>query len=212
MRVLIGTPTYGSGFQPQMAQSVANTMLALAKAGHTVAWTYYPSPFVDVARTELIEEAIQGEADGLLFWDDDVALVGRLGEVARLFNHACATAAVRNRHVPEYCALFRGDPDSTYCVRIRHEEVLAAKDVFSVTACGGALLWVSRNVLDTLKTSGSWPWFKVTMTRADGKIAVQGEDIFFTQLVRKLGFDIVCDPGIATEHIGRVSFVHSKGD
>ncbi len=197
MRLHVATPHAGNLIHAAAADSIAEFMCDCVRAGHAVTRTRQEDVFVHAARCALVDEALRREVDGIFFWDADT-ICNDTEKLLALLDHPVATAAVRSRHRPlEYAVYYdRGQPGGLYPLGGGDLAVLP----FDVDAAGAALLWVRCDVLQKLRLGGLWPPFRVEQG-PDGRI-VTGEDIFFSRLARGAGFKIVCDPRIATGHIG----------
>lgn len=67
------------------------------------------------------------------------------------------------------------------------------KDIFEITACGGACMLVKRRVFEKIE----WPYFKDIFTPTRW---ATGQDVYFICKVRDAGFKVFCDPNIKCDH------------
>lgn len=204
MRLHVATPHAGNLIHAAAADSIAEFMCDCVRAGHAVTRTRQEDVFVHAARCALVDAALRREVDGILFWDADTFCTNT-GKLLALLEHPVATAAVRSRHHEGEYAIYNDlEHDGRLCPL---GGANLADGPFEVDAAGAALLWVRCDVMQTLKAQHLWPPFCVEQG-ADGKLTA-GEDIFFSRLVREAGFRIICDPRIATGHIGSRVLVHA---
>jgi len=76
---------------------------------------------------------------------------------------------------------------------------------FETQSCGAGCMLIRKEVLDEME----WPYFKMEYQPkwGDGNAVARGEDIYFSQKAKALGFKIIAEPRIQCEHYNQVGLL-----
>lgn len=151
------------------------------------------------ARNKLANQAIQAEADRVLWLDSDMVFGPNLLE--RM------DAAMREDNIDFLTALcFRRKPPYTPCIydklekvndRVSFTQFLSIPEGrFKVGGCGFAGVLIGTDVLMSVSAKFNGHMFD--------PIEGMGEDISFCWRARQCGYDIWCDSSITMGHVGEV--------
>lgn len=182
--VFIATPTYDEWMCMEYTSSLFETGVLLAGAGISVCHAVAPgSPFLDLARNQLVDKFLESGCDDLLFIDADVGWDAKM--VTRVLSYE---QEVVGGLVPKRDA----SSDSTY-----HQNaitgVISPEGLFQSVELPTAFMRIRRSTFAKLKK----PYFKVGSSEADF-----GEDIYFCRRWIETGGFCWVDSDITFTHRG----------
>lgn len=194
-KVTIGIPS-GDMVHADFARCLAAVTYkeAIARREFSLAWV--KGSLVAVNRNECVKLAQQANATHLLFWDTDITAtpdtIGRL-----LARDKPAVGAT-------YCA--RTPPHTPHVDLLPGQDRLDARGCIEVAGLPTGLLLIRMEVFAQLKE----PWFQTpAIIHPDtGQPTLQGEDVFFSQQMRKAGFSMWLDADLSLDvaHLGQQAF------
>lgn len=157
-------------------------------------------------RNYSVVQAQKNESDYLLFVDDDMTFPEDTLE--RLLEHKKMVIGVNSysRCLPPSSTVGLMNEKGEYMHPDKYPpfEMKIPNKLFKAYFVGAGVMLVDVKVFKKL----SKPYFYFE-TNADGQIT-NGEDGLFCDNVRKIGFDVWCDPAIPIGHIG--DYEYKKGD
>ena len=191
MKVLIAVPC-----MDQVPARFAQSLAMLRKVGDC-ALAFQMGSLIYTSRNNLAQQAIQQEADYVLWLDSDMVFGPDLLE--RMFNtlkehpEIDILTGLYFRRVPPYSPVLfdRLEMHGTICSWSEFKEI--PEGIFEVGGCGfGCVL---------MKTD---PFFDVQVKHGNmfAPIANTGEDLAFCWRARDCGYKIHCDPSIVCGHVG----------
>ena len=205
MRVFIATSSFDHRLDDLVVASIQRVARNMRQHGHEVAeFRPYSCLYVDQGRNTITIDALADGVDAILYWDADQTIYFEpKDDLAALFNIGpVVTAAYVSRHRPQYYVLW--ERASGGWRMLTQEDMLGRREPFPVHKCGAGALWVRREVLEKIPH----PWW-VAGWHSRG--AWVGEDMFFCDLVKSAGYEILCQPAICTGHMTSGMLVHRPG-
>ena len=154
-------------------------------------WGFAVGHFIDINRNQLIKTALEDpKTTHVFFVDSDT--IPPPDAIKRLLAHDKDIVAGVS---PLWS---QTELKAAWCVVTEGSKKVAIKELpdklFKALAIGGSTMLIKRTLLERLNP----PYFKV-LYRDDGTLAMS-EDFYFSNLVRKAGFDLWVDPSIKCEH------------
>jgi hypothetical protein len=185
-KILIGIPTMGSVRIEMMSSLIYVLMNTPAECA-----LYTPiSCYVHMNREEIVKKALQTEADYIFFVDTDMKFPQDTLTKLLSMNVDIVGAVYNQRKSPPTSVVIQLDPPVD---RLPNEPI-------KVRAVGTGLLLVKIDVFKKM----SRPWFFFEPELDDQKAV--GEDVWFCDKAREMGYDIWIEPSIVTGHVGEVIF------
>ena len=155
-------------------------------------WSYVSSRDAGVGRSTIVYFALKDpEVTHIYFVDYDV--VPPNGTLQKLLAHDVSiVAGIYPMLTTELSWSFKVDGEW------RLQSELLPDELTEATCVGGSTLLVKREVFEKLES----PCFKIVYKEVDdsGKCYDEGEDEYFSRIVREAGFKIMVDPTIICEH------------
>lgn len=158
-----------------------------------VKWGYVASRECGVGRSTFAYNALKNPVvTHLYFMDYDV--VPPKGTLQKLLNHKLPIVA----GIYPMSIGYRAWSFKTGGNKWRSKEELLPTGLTKVTAIGGSVLLVAREVLEKLEP----PCFKIVYKAIDekGKCYDEGEDEYFSRIAQEAGYDLMVDPTIICKH------------
>ena len=164
---------------------------------HGVTWGYVASREAGVGRSTFAYYALKdSDVTHLYFMDFDV--VPPNGALQKLLSHNIPiVAGIYPMNVNgEKAWSFKDGNNEIYGGWRRWGKM--PDGLMKATAIGGSTLLVKREVFEKLKR----PWFKIVYKAIDeeGHAYDEGEDEYFSRIVREAGYEIMVDPKIICKH------------
>lgn len=162
--------------------------------GHDVKLRCVKGYAVDVSRTMLVEDAIENNADYILWIDDDQ--IPPIDTLKRLLSHGkdIVTGLYVGKNVDcNASTVFRKTERDTYNPFVA-KALIEHGGLYEIDACGMGCCLTS---VEALKKIGE-PWFKYSKAF--------GEDIFFCRRAQEAGFKIYVDTDVHVGHMGIINF------
>lgn len=184
-KVAITIPT-NRGIKPQTAESLLRMVESTKHETHSIVAT--EGYTIAENRTYLTFKAINNNCTHQLFVDDDMVLP--LDTLDRLLNHEKDIIGVPyySRMLPRKPVWVQEDGEAV--------EGELPKELFKCAHVGTGIMLINLEVFNNIEK----PWF-LFQTHPQGKV-VCGEDKWFCQQARKVGYDVWCDPTLKIGHVG----------
>jgi|694.fasta_scaffold21008_9 hypothetical protein len=197
----------GKEFSGEFLIAWSNTLLSLVASGKTFMFNNLYSPIVQETRNMLLNTVGRFNSaflstelfDGMvspkkvIFLDSDI--VWSLQDMDKILNSdhdiVCGTYLTVNGDLA--CGFDSQRLPYSFLNETYHEVELAFT--------GMGFMAVKFDVLKKMKA----PWFQVEYKETDGKIDMVGEDTYFCNKARELGYSIYLDPTIRLKHMKTVA-------
>lgn len=188
MKILVGVPCMET-----LPVDFVNSVLHLSKGKHEVDVHLEPLSLVYIARERIVEVAIMGKYDYVLFLDSDMVFTPDLLRRLLKANKDIVSGLAFMRKPPYspclYSKLRLGDAGE------REEEFLEDLNagLVQIEACGLACCLIKVEVLKEMRKLNSslfWPYYGY------------GEDLTFCIKARKAKFEIWADTSVKVGHLG----------
>ncbi len=190
LRVAIGIPSLDTVYA-DFTWSLINLCMFSQSNGIETIIINQKSSIIEVGRCYIADTAIQMDADKLWYIDTD--MVFPINTLMRLLQH--------DKDIVSANYAERREPFTGVNRKIKDETGDLVKLEWAATGC----LLIDTSVFHNI----SWPPFHVTWPQND----YRGEDLYFSDLVRKAGYDIWCDRKLSKEigHIGSTTHYLQEG-
>lgn len=197
-KVLIGTPAYDGKVDVSYVLSLAKT-LASTPAGVSIATCFVSrQSILQMARNEIIEQAVQGGFDDLIFIDSDMAW-----EPKWVFS-----LLARKEQVVGGTARRKDDAEGyAFLVRDKNTIALSESGLVLVDALGTGFLRIGREALLSVWSKSAPYKFNGREARAVCEVGLFGgrmltEDYMLCAKLDKVGYQIWLDPSMTCAHVG----------
>jgi hypothetical protein len=230
MKVMIATPVYQDMCHVRMAQSVSALQGALHQRGDQVKWVTISATYVQVGRDLLVDVFLESDFDRLFFIDSDI--VFHPSQAIELLKHdvdiiaglyPCkdiywpgiqATAKHVGpkmlEHIHAKNMVFRIPEEKTKPIGNPLEPI-------KVTGAATGFMVIKRKVFEIYKDAyedRTYEWnqkriqqfFQLGYIEEDGDRKLWGEDIYFCEIARRLGFQCWVIPAVNVAHMGQHAF------
>ena len=198
MNVMMRVMTRGEGIQP--------ATIARMEWCRTLGWDvdmHVNKVGIDIARSEVVANARNSNADYLIMVDDDVVPTER---IQRMPDHG---VPVVSGCVPSwrfgkmFWCIFDLDEDGSYYSVTNFIDDRSLQQVY---AAGGAMICIRRDVFTDTRED---PLF-IFRRKSDGTVDhFGGEDTHFSQKCHRMNYPIFVDPGLVGEHQPRIELVRT---
>lgn len=163
-----------------------------------VKWVWSPTPAPEMGRNSIIEGQLKDkdwDFSHIFFLDNDV--VPPINAIWQLHSHDVPIAA-------GIYPMQLDDAEQIKTWSFKHKgswwqrEVPLPQKLVTAEAVGGGCLLIKREVLESM----DWPWFKMIFKPMDGRGMTMktGEDVFFCEKARTVGYKITVDPTVVCDH------------
>lgn len=189
MRIGYFGPWRGSHVHAVLAFQLANDMLKVAAAGHTMELSYADELGVDHVRNAALERARKTELDWLVMQDADVFA-------------GCAPILEMVE-----CGIEHGAAIVTAPVMLRRNDIVTnvepeptSSEPYQGETSGAGLIAIRIAEIDRIAEGYDGPWFvRSYHDKRQTRVAVTG-DLYFSGLVKARGGRLVVHAGIPTTH------------
>ena len=189
MKILIGVPC-----MEQAPIEYINSMLRLKKPEGTET-VHVPLCLVYVAREKIVDHAINGEFDYVMFLDSDMVFTSDLLMKLLAHDKDIITALAFQRKPPYspciYSKMRMGDPGEAVIEAVKHY----SNGVMEIEGCGMACVLIKTEVFKKIRATGQLCYFPIRGV---------GEDFAFCYRAKKLGYKIYADTSLKVGHVGSV--------
>jgi len=157
-------------------------------------FVYIPAKNGDIAgmRNQIVGQALQMGCTHLLMMDADQ--VYPVDTIPRLLAHnlPIVHASVHRRYPPFDSILYQGDLNG-----YTNKTDFTDGDLVEVSACGTGCVLYHTKVFQEMEP----PWYEFVPNPNKEKGGTVGEDIWFCEKVRKLGYKVMVDTSIKVGHL-----------
>lgn len=148
-------------------------------------------------RNDLVEQALEWGASHVIFMDTDQVYHSTDMLPLMLQHNKPFVGAKVHRRWPPFDPILQKNGSHV------SDSIIAQGGLIDVDRTGAGCIMIKREVLRAMKR----PWFKTL--RDENDMVLAGEDMFFCDQVRELGYEIVVDCDI---NIGHLSMVQVNGE
>ena len=192
MKTLIAIPCMDN-----VAAGFAQSLASLRKVGDC-AVSFMVGSLIYDSRNKLAKQAVEMEADYILWLDSDVIFNPDLMERLYALDADIATGLYFRRTAPFTPVIFKTlEKEDGHLINEGYEDY--PEDPFEVAGCGFGAVLMKADVLFNMPDPGMW------FTPAYNA----GEDIAFCMRAREAGYKIVCDPKAQLGHVGHVTITEN---
>jgi len=195
-KVLIAIPTRDSNALIPASLSMSLHRIQPTKR-HSLGLHYSYAQPVDANRNRIIEHFLSLDKDyeWLLMIDDDCPVPDNVLDMLYKGKKIVSGVIFTMKNGVPYPIIMKDDKDGFYSL-MTGKEILAQKgSLVKVDGTGMGCMAIHRSVLNKMKK----PWFKFEYTDT-GDIRL-GEDYWFCEKAKKLGYDIYVDTDVHVGHI-----------
>lgn len=211
-KLAICIPTYSGQLPVGFVNGLLTSVIALRAMGCKVDVYYeYGNALVQSARDRLVHKALQNGATKIMFIDSDILFTDN--DVMRVVGFSTLYPIVAGAYVG------RQDPP-TFIVGLKDMQDLQWNEhgLLEVESLGFGFVVIDSSVFEAMETKARK--YKDTVRGSDVKLneyfrvgvvgdTLLGEDIFFFDNARKLGFGVVVDTDLELKHLGAKEYVYS---
>lgn len=193
-RVMIGICAYG-GFPPE---TVASLLSLYRSCKIPVQIRIEPYTYIHVARTNLLNSAIETNATHLMFIDADMVFPEDGVDRLAMRNKDIVGGVYKKRIEPHYPVIYRKEKDALNVI-----EDYKKNDLFKVDAIGTGFLLCDINVFKKMDPPFFYHGRGEKFGLKQNDLYDLGEDTTFCLKARENGFDIWADSSIDLGHISQ---------
>lgn len=158
-------------------------------------------PFLAKSRCDLVQKALDADADYILFLDSDITIsADALDKLVESGKDIISGIYVDKAEPPFAPIHYSRIGDVDY----KHNKPNSDGGVVQVDGIGLGCVLIRSRVFKNEKIKNKYPWFRADWFNRDGEIGMYGEDFYFCKLVTDAGYKIYVHNGVQCGHIGGV--------
>lgn len=180
--------------QPRIFVNLINFLTYPRK--HKLMLFFTDATYITHARNKLVELFLQSDCEYMLFLDSDILVPKNIAEALLSFNKEVVSAMYYTRDDGK--PMFRVYRDGNYY----EPGEFPKNDIFEVGGVGLGCCLLKREVVEKVaKSVGDQTMFDVVYKNRNYAV---GEDIFFSELIRKAGYKVWVATAVTVGHFGGI--------